>query len=98
MENKNEILLDIEKSKIIVEDMISKAKEQGAKNFDMLYIIDEGLSELLEILKNEKTINRSFYEKWSGMMGWVHRVFEDHPLLDLIYKINKWLNIEKQNS
>ena len=40
---KNEILGSTNSASIIIDDMISKANAQGAKNFDMLFSVKHGL-------------------------------------------------------
>ena len=83
-----EISIDIKSANTILDDMIVKAKEQGAKNFDMLFTVKDGLSELCERLQNKDGISNCFIEKWDAIMGWVPRVFEDHPLLEILRKID----------
>lgn len=82
------ISINIKSANTILDDMIVKAKEQGAKNFDMLFTIKDGLNELSELLVNKDGITDCFIQKWDAIMGWVPRVFEDHPLLEILRKID----------
>lgn len=91
----NEISIDIESADAILEDMISKAKEQGAKNFDMLFTLKDALNELSEQLGKKHIIGDCFITKWDTIMGWVPRVFEDHPLLDILKKIDSVITRNK---
>jgi hypothetical protein len=88
MNNYKEILSDIQLSNKILNEMILKAKEQGAQNFQMLFSLSDGLTELYQTLIIENKLSRPFYEKWDSLMGWVPKVFEDHPLLELLQKID----------
>lgn len=84
----NEISINIKSANTILDDMIVKAKEQGAKNFDMLFTVKDGLNELSHRLQNKDGLSICFMEKWDNIMGWVPRVFEDHPLLEILRKID----------
>jgi len=86
-----ELLNNVDCSKVIVNDMILKAQEQGAKNFEMLFSLRDGLNELTVILSKEQDLNNQFIEKWDLLMGWVPKVFEAHPLLDLLRNIDNAL-------
>ena len=83
-----EISINIKSANTILDDMIVKAKEQGAKNFDMLFTVKDGLNELSELLINKDGINDYFIKKWNAIMGWAPKVFEDHPLLEILRKID----------
>ena len=83
-----EISINIKSANTILDDMIAKAKEQGAKNFDMLFTLKDGLNELSERVQNKEEISNCFIEKWDTIMGWTPRVFEDHPLLEILKKID----------
>jgi hypothetical protein len=83
-----EISINIKSANTILDDMIVKAKEQDAQNFNMLFTVKDGLSELSERLLNKDGISDCFTKKWDAIMGWVPRVFEDHPLLEILRKID----------
>lgn len=83
-----EISSRIRSANTIIDDMIIKAKSQGAKNFDMLLVLKDGLNELSDLLVSRKGITNIFAQKWDGIMVWVPRVFEDHPLLKIIRDID----------
>lgn len=91
MRDLKELSNSIKSAKAILDDMIAKAKEQGAQNFDMLFTVKDGLCELSELLESKKSIDDCFMEKWDSIMGWAPRVFEDHPLLDLLRNIDNTL-------
>jgi hypothetical protein len=83
-----EISINIKSANTILDDMIEKAREQNARNFEMLFTVKNGLNELSELLTNKNGINDRFIEKWNTIMGWVPKVFEDHPLLEILRKID----------
>jgi hypothetical protein len=87
---KESILVDIESSKAILSEMITRANKQGAKNIGMLSTLNQGLNELTEVLKDKK-VNQDFLKKWNSIMGWAPKVFEEHPLLDLLRNIDNML-------
>lgn len=89
MESSKDILGKVEEAKTIIAEMILSAKSQRAKNFDMLYVLQNALEELGIIMKNEQKVNSNFLKKWDSIMGWAPKVFEDHPLLDLLRDIDK---------
>lgn len=91
MRDLKELSISIKSAKAILDDMIVKAKEQGAKNFDTLFYCKDGLCELSELLESKESIDDCFMEKWDALMGWAPRVFEDHPLLDLLRNIDNTL-------
>jgi len=86
-----ELISKITQSKSILNDMIASAEKQGAKNFEMLYTIHEALEEATYLVKNQENPGFDFIKKWNGVMGWVHRVFEGHAILQLIYSIDEEL-------
>lgn len=83
------ILDKIFTSEDILSQMITNAKNQGAKNFDMFYSLANALSELKEIVKTDKKIDSFFLKKWDAIIGWAPKVFEGHPLLDIIRDIDE---------
>ena len=89
MENLNIIYNKVEKSKEILSEMIENSKKQGALNFDMFYYLQDGLKELSTVLEKKQEINLVFCKKWDNIMGWAPKVFEDHPLLDLLREIDE---------
>lgn len=88
-------LTQIEASDEILDDMIVKAEEQGAKNFDMLYTLKKGLGVLSKQLLNKQSISDSFLNEWDVIMGWAPRVFEGHPLLERLRKIDDFVISKK---
>jgi hypothetical protein len=86
-----EISIKIKSANTILDDMIVKANEQGARNFEMLYTVKDGLSELSGQLLTTGVITHSFVAKWDVIMGWIPRVFEGHPLLDILEKIDDFV-------
>ena len=86
------IFLDkIESSRILLNEMIERAIKQGMLNFAMFYTLRDGLNELKLIVVNGHVIDSSFLNKWGKVMGWVSKVFEDTPLLDLLREIDIYI-------
>jgi hypothetical protein len=93
MEYSNDLSKKIKDCQKIIADMISKAKSQGDLNFDMLYSVQNVLNELSIILQNRQKANSAFIKKWNNVMGFVPRVFEDHPLLNGMRDIDQSLSL-----
>ena len=89
MKYSNGISKKVEDSKVILTEMITNAQKQGAQNFDMLYVLQDALEELYLKIGNKEKIDIPLLKKWDNIMGWVPKVFEGHPLLDLIREIDK---------
>ncbi|MBW4890464.1 hypothetical protein KXQ82_12080 [Mucilaginibacter sp. HMF5004] len=76
--------------------MIAQAKEQGAKNYEALYALQDGLEALINELKTEGAVSFDLYNKWSNkVMGWVSRYFEGHPILDKLVDIDNAINVKR---
>ena len=88
MQYSNDISTKIDDSILILNQMIENAKSQGAQNFDMLHTLAEALKDLQIKVANKQKVDRGFTVKWDNVMGWVPKVFEDHPLLDLLRHID----------
>lgn len=83
------LLDNIEKAKLLLEQMITNAEKQNARNFQMLYSLQNALKELeIKRLQNGK-IDSSFMSKWDEIMGWIPRVFEGHSMLRIIRSIDE---------
>ncbi|MCO5236858.1 MAG: hypothetical protein M9933_11380 [Chitinophagaceae bacterium] len=95
MRDFKELSNNINSAIAILNDMIAKAKAQGAQNFDMLYNVKDGLNELSQLLISRQKINDSFLRKWDETMGWVPRVFEGHPLLEILRQIDNVITSDK---
>lgn len=88
MKNQEVLINNVRDSLEILSTMIGNAKMQGAQNFQMLYTLQNGLMELIQILSENQNPDFEFKRKWDKAMGWVPRVFEDHPLLDRLLDLD----------
>lgn len=91
MKYSKDLLKEIESSKTILDEMIVKAEEQGARNFEILFTLQNGLNELSMVIKDNQNLSPQFLKKWDLIMGWAPKVFEDHPLLELLKRIDNKL-------
>jgi hypothetical protein len=68
--------------------MIENARTQKAKNFEMLYLLSDALKNLHQVVLARQRVGSKFIATWNNIMGWAPKVFEDHPLLDILRKID----------
>ena len=87
MEYSQDFIVNINNALNIVNDIVFKAEKTGGEN-GILYVFRDGLIELSSKIENKEDIDLDFMIKWKPLMGRAHRIFEDHPLLDLLYEIN----------
>lgn len=88
MKYSSNLYLKIDEVEKMLTEMINLAELQKAQNFEHLYSLQKGLKELAVAVGKEETLDVFFIKKWNNIMGWVHRAFEDHPILPLIYEID----------
>lgn len=88
MEYSQDFTLNVNKALDIIKDIIFQSEKIEGVKFDIFYVFRDGLIELSSKIENKKDIDLDFMNKWKPLMGRAHRIFEDHPLLDLLYEIN----------
>lgn len=88
MKIQTELVKTVDNSLETLSEMIDNAKKQGALNFEMLYVLQDGLNELKQSLEKGQKIDIQFKKKWDKVMRWAPRVFEEHPLLDWLRDID----------
>jgi hypothetical protein len=88
MEYSQDFTLNVNKALDIIKDIIFQSEKIEGAKFDIFYVFRDGLIELSSKIENKKDIDLDFMIKWKPLMGRAHRIFEDHPLLDLLYEIN----------
>ena len=88
MKYSSDLGLKIDKVTKILTEIINQAELQKAQNFEHLYSLQKGLKELTVVVEKDETLDVFFVRRWNNIMGWVHRAFEDHHILPLIYEID----------
>jgi len=88
MRSQTELIKNLDNSLKTLSEMIDNAKKQGAFNFEMLYVLQDGLNELKQLSEKGQKTDIQFKKKWDKVMGWAPRVFEEHPLLDWLRDID----------
>lgn len=87
--------LNVSEALSLIKEIIFQSEKMEGAKFDIFYTFRDSLIELNSIIENKKVIHMDFRAKWKPLMGRAHRIFEDHPLLDLLDKIN--IDIKKLN-
>ena len=77
----------IGKAQNLVEQMITNALLQKATNIGILFQLKHVLAEFSVV--RGKNINLDLKSRWKVIMTWAPRVFEEHPLLDLLIEIDQ---------
>lgn len=73
--------------------MIYNSEKQPGVKIDVFYTLNDGLLELIYIIKNHKKIDNSFIKKWNPIIGSAGKVYEGLQLLKLLYEIDDELQL-----
>jgi hypothetical protein len=87
MEYSKNFIVNINNALKVINDIVYEAEKAGGEN-GMLYLYRDELIELSLKIENKENLDLDFMKKWKPLIGSAHRIFEDHPLLDLLYDIN----------